>query len=129
MGRRLTCTLVCDALQRALWRRRPPKGQLIHSDRGVQYASRTFRQRLKTHGVEGSMSRKGDCWDHAVVEHFFGSLTSERVSWRSDQTREQARADIVESITMFYNSRRLHAYLGDQRPEAFERNGRSADAT
>lgn len=129
MGRRLTSSLVCDALQMAMWRRRPPKGQLIHhSDRGVQYASRPFRKLLKTHGIEGSMSRKGDCWDNAVVESFFGTLKSERVHWRSYQTREEARADIVEYITMFYNSRRLHSYLGYQSPDEFERNGQMADA-
>jgi putative transposase len=129
MGRRLTSTLVCHALQMALWRRRPPKGQLIHhSDRGVQYASEAFRKLLKTHGIEGSMSRKGDCWDNAVVESFFGTLKSERVYWRSYQTREEARADIVEYITMFYNSHRLHSYLGYQSPDQFERNGRLANA-
>ena len=129
MGRRLTSTLVCDALQMALWSRRPAKGQLIHhSDRGVQYASHAFRRLLKAHGIEGSMSRKGDCWDNAVVESFFGSLKSERIHWRSYQTREQARADIVEYITMFYNSHRLHSYLGYQSPDQFERNGRLADA-
>jgi len=130
MGRRLTSTLVCDALQMALWSRRPPKGQLIHhSDRGVQYASHAFRRLLKAHGIEGSMSRKGDCWDNAVVESFFGSLKSERIHWRSYQSREEARADIVEYITMFYNSRRLHSYLGYQSPDQFDRNGRLADAS
>jgi transposase InsO family protein len=89
----------------------------------VQYASRPFRKLLKTHGIKGSMSRKGDCWDNAVVESFFGTLKSERVHWRSYQTREEARADIVEYITMFYNSRRLHSYLGYQSPDDFERNG------
>lgn len=129
MGRRLTSALVCDALQMALWRRRPPKGQLIHhSDRGVQYASRAFRKLLKTHGVAGSMSRKGDCWDNAVVESFFGSLKSERIHWRNYQTREEARVDIVDYIAMFYNSRRLHSYLGYQSPDAFERNGQLANA-
>ena len=129
MGRRLKSALVCDALQMALWRRRPPKGQLIHhSDRGVQYASHAFRRLLKAHGIEGSMSRKGDCWDNAVVESFFGSLKSERVHWRSYQSREEARADIVEYITMFYNSRRLHSYLGYQSPDEFERNGQLANA-
>ena len=129
MGRRLSSTLVCDALQMALWRRRPPKGQLIHhSDRGVQYASHAFRKLLKAHGIDGSMSRKGDCWDNAVVESFFGSLKSERVHWRNYQTREEARADIAEYITMFYNSRRLHSYLDYQSPDAFEKNGQKADA-
>jgi transposase InsO family protein len=129
MGKRLTSTLVCDALQMALWHRRPPKGQVIHhSDRGVQYASKAFRKLLKRHGIAGSMSRKGDCWDNAVVESFFGSLKSERVLWRNYQTRQEARADIVEYITMFYNSHRLHSYLGYQSPDHFEQTGRRAKA-
>ena len=129
LGRRLTSTLVCDALQMALGSRRPPKGQLIHhSDRGVQYASYAFRKLLKAHGIEGSMSRKGNCWDNAVVESFFGTLKSERVHWRSYQSREEARADIVEYIAMFYNSRRLHSYLDYQSPDGFERNGQLANA-
>ena len=128
MGRRLTSSLVCNALKMACWSRRPPKGQLIHhSDRGVQYASGAFRKLLKNHGIEGSMSRKGDCWDNAVVESFFGSLKSERIHWRSYQSREEARADIVEYITMRYNSRRLHSYLGYQSPDQFERNGQLAN--
>lgn len=129
MGRHLTSSLVCDALQMALWRRRPPKGQRIHhSDRGVQYASRACRKLLRTQGVEGSMSRTGDCWDHAVVESFFGSLKSEQIHWRNYQTREEARVAIVDDITMFYNSRQLHAYLGYRSPDEFERNGPLADA-
>jgi transposase InsO family protein len=129
LGPRLTSTLVSEALLMALWLRRPAKGQLIfHSDRGVQYASDAFRKLLKAHGIAGSMSRKGDCWDNAVVESFFGTLKSERIHWRSYQTREQARADIVEYITMFYNSRRLHSYLGYQSPDQFERNGQLANA-
>jgi transposase InsO family protein len=129
LGPRLTSTLVSEALLMALWLRRPAKGQLIfHSDRGVQYASDAFRKLLKAHGIAGSMSRKGDCWDNAVVESFFGTLKSERIHWRSYQTREQARADIVEYITMFYNSRRLHSYLGYQSPDQFERNGQPANA-
>jgi len=74
------------------------------------------------------MSRKGDCWDNAVVESFFGTLKLERIHWRSYQSREEARADIVEHITMFYNSRRLHSYLGYQSPDQFERNDRLANA-
>lgn len=75
MGPPLTSALACDPLQMALGRRRPPKGQLIHhSDRGMQYASQAFRKLLQAHAIEGSMRRKGDCWDNAVVESFFGSL-------------------------------------------------------
>lgn len=124
MGKRMTSSLVCDALKMALWNRRPAKGQLIHhSDRGVQYASWAFRKLLDAHGIAGSMSRKGDCWDNAVVESFFGSLKSERVHWRSYQTREEASSDILQYITMFYNSYRLHSYLGYRSPNDFEQNG------
>ena len=79
--------LVCDALQMAIWRRQPKAGLIHHSDRGSQYASKAFRRLLKAHGIEGSMSRKGDCWDNAVVESFFGSLKQERVQWRNYQSR------------------------------------------
>jgi len=128
MGRRLTASLACDALRMALWRRRPKPGQLIHhSDRGVQYASRAFRRLLKAYGIEGSMSRKGDCWDNAVVESFFGSLKSERIYWRRYQTRDEARRDIIDYIVMFYNSHRLHSYLGYQSPNDFEKNGQLAN--
>ena len=94
----------------------------------MQYASDAFGKLLKTHGIEGSMSRKGDCWDNAVVESFFGTLKSELVHWRSYQSREEARADIVEYITMFYNCKRLHSYLDYQSPDQFERNGQLANA-
>jgi transposase InsO family protein len=129
MGRRLNRAVVCDALTLAPWRRRPPKGQRIHhSDRGVQDASRAVRTLLGAHGIAGSMSRKGDCRDNAVAERFFGALTSERIHRRRDPTREEARTDLVDSITMFYNSRRLHAYPGYQSPDAFEKNGQLANA-
>lgn len=129
MGKRLTSHLVIDAMVMALWSRRPAKGQLIHhSDRGVQYASHAFRKLLKDYGVEGSMSRKGNCWDNAVVESFFGTLKSERVHWQHYQTREEARQDIVDYIVMFYNCQRLHSTLGYQSPNQFERNGQLAKA-
>lgn len=128
MGRRLTRAVVCGALRMALWSRQPATKLLIHhSDQGVQYASQAFRKLLQVHGVKGSMSRKANCWDHAVVESFFGSLKSERTHWRSYQTREEARVDSVQYITMFYNSHRLHSYLDYQSPDEFERNGQLAD--
>ena len=128
MDHRLTSRLVCDALRMALWQRRPAAGQLIHhSDRGIQYASRAFRGLLKAHGIRGSMSRKGDCWDNAVVESFFGSLKSERGLWRNYQTREEARQDIIAYIVMFYNSHRLHSFLGYRSPNEFEKGGHLAN--
>ncbi len=73
------------------------------------------------------MSRKGDCWDNAVVESFFGSLKSERMHWQSYQTRDDARQDIIDYIVMFYNSHRLHSYLDCQSPDDFEKNGQLAN--
>ena len=120
MSSRMKAQLVCDALQMAIWRRKPEAGLIHHSDRGSQYASKAFRRLLKAHGIEGSMSRKGDCWDNAVVESFFGSLKQERVHWNHYQTRYEAQQDILEYITMFYNSKRLHSYLGYLSPNEFE---------
>ena len=120
--------LVCDVVLMALWRRRPAKGQLIHhSDRGVQYASKPFRRLLASYGIAGSMNRKGNCWDNAVAESFFGSLKSGCVFWSCYQTREEARWDILDYITMFYNSRRLHSTVGYMNPQQFERIGQLAN--
>lgn len=120
MSSRMKAQLVCDALTMAVWQRQPEAGLVAHSDRGSQYASKGYRRLLKAHGIEGSMSRKGDCWDNAVVESFFGSLKQERVQWRSYQTRHEAQQDVLNYITMFYNSRRLHSYLGYKSPNQYE---------
>lgn len=74
MSSRIKAQRVCDALKMATWRRRPEKGLIRHFDRGFQYVSRQFRTQLNTHDLKGSMNRKGDCWDNAAVESFFGSL-------------------------------------------------------
>ena len=120
MSSRMKAQLVCDALTMATWRRRPQEGLIHHSDRGTQYASHKFRNLLKANGFKGSMSRKGDCWDNAVAESFFGRLKSERVQWKSYQTRQEAQQDILQYITMFYNEYRLHSYLGYKSPNEFE---------
>lgn len=120
MGSRMTSRLVCDALTMALWLRRPAEGLIVHSDRGSQYASKAYRRLLKAHGFIGSMSRKGDCWDNAVVESFFGSLKQERVQWRHYQTRYGAQQDVLHYITMFYNAYRLHSYLDYRSPNQYE---------
>ncbi len=121
MSSRMKMQLVCDALKMAIWRRQPKAGLIHHSDRGSQYASKGFRRLLKAHGIKGSMSRKGDCWDNAVVESFFGTLKQERVQWRNYQSRYEAQQDILDYISMFYNSRRLHSHLGYMSPNDFER--------
>jgi transposase InsO family protein len=120
MSNRMTRKLVMDALRMAFWRRKPGTGTIFHSDRGSQYCSRAFQGLLKCYGMESSMSRKGDCWDNAVAESFFGSLKTERVFFTNYKTREEARRDIVDYIEMFYNCKRLHSYLGYVSPRRFE---------
>lgn len=120
MSSRMKADLVCDALQMALWQRKPNQGLIVHSDRGVQYASTPYTHLLKRHGCKGSMSRKGNCWDNAVAESFFGTLKQELVHWRNYQTRYEAKQDILAYISMFYNSKRLHSFLGYQTPNQFE---------
>ena len=120
MSSRANATMVCDALKMAVSDRHPDRGLIHHSDRGSQYASKKFRRLLSVNGFIGSMSRKGDCWDNSVVESFFGSLKQERVHHKTYMTREQARIDVLNYITMFYNSNRLHSYLGYVCPNEFE---------
>jgi putative transposase len=120
MGSRLTAQLVCDGLRMAIWQRRSKVGLIVHSNRGSQYASNVYRRLLKAHDFVGSMSRKGNCWDNAVAESFFGSLKQERVQWRNYQTRYEAQQDVMNYITMRYNSQRLYSYLGYKSPNQFE---------
>lgn len=120
MDKRMTRQLVMDALTMAVQRRRPPSGAIFHSDRGSQYASGDFQALLAKHGMRCSMSRKGDCWDNAPVESFFGSLKQEMVFHQKYQTRFHARQSIFEYIERFYNRRRLHSTLGYKSPADYE---------
>jgi len=120
MSNRINKQLVIDALQMGIWHRRPAPGLVFHSDRGSQYCSHDFLKMLKIHKMIPSMSRKGNCWDNAVAESFFGSLKTERVFFENYKTREEARGDIVDYIEMFYNSKRRHSYLGYLSPRTFE---------
>ena len=120
LSRRMTRGLVMNALRMSYWRRRPNPGVIFHSDRGSQYCSRDFQNLLEMYGMKSSMSRKGNCWDNAVAESFFGSLKTERVFLTNYSSREKARRDIVDYIEMFYNSQRLHSYLGYISPNRFE---------
>ena len=120
MSSRMKASLVCDALRMAIWLRRPQPGLIVHSDRGSQYASKAYRRLLKAHGFIGSMSRLGNCWDNAVAESFFGSLKQERCQWRHYRTRHEAQQDILQYIAVFYNSQRLHSYLGYKSPNQYE---------
>lgn len=111
--------LVASALQMAATHRQPGEGVLHHSDRGSQYASHNYQQLLRTHNMVVSMSRKGDCYDNAVMESFFSTLKTE---WVRDiyPSRAQARQAIFEFIEVWYNRQRRHSALGYQSPEAFE---------
>ena len=120
MGERLTADLATQALTMALWRRKPRRGLLHHSDRGIQYAAGDYQRLLTTHGIDCSMSRKGNCWDNAVVESFFHTLKVELVHHRRYLTRDEARQDIFEWIEVFYNRRRRHSTLGYRSPAEFE---------
>lgn len=120
INKRMTKQLVIDAILMAIWRRKPAPGLIFHSDRGSQYCSNDFQRLLKTHGIKSSMSRKGDCWDNAVAESFFGTLKLELVFWEKYVTRAQAKGSIIEYIEMFYNSQRRHSYLGYLTPMEFE---------
>jgi transposase InsO family protein len=116
----MTKQLVMDAILMAIWRRKPALGLVFHSDRGSQYCSCDFQELLKTHAIRSSMSRKGDCWDNAVAESFFGTLKSETVFGQRFVTREQAKRNPIDYIEMFYNSQRRHSYLGYLTPMEFE---------
>lgn len=120
LDKHMTTALVTGALTMAVWRRRPSEGLLHHSDRGSQYASHAYQAELKKHGMVCSMSGKGDCWDNAVVERFFRSLKTERTNHCIYTTSEAAKQDVIDYIEMFYNSQRLHSYLGYQSPNDYE---------
>lgn len=112
--------LVCAALQLAIAQRQPTPGLIVHSDRGSQYASALHQALLARHSLVGSMSRKGNCWDNAVMERFFLNLKMERVWQRDYANHAEAMTDIADYIVGFYNSVRLHSKLGNLPPNAFE---------
>ncbi len=116
----MQATLVCSALQLAIAQRQPTAGLIVHSDRGSQYASAVHQKLLTKHGLVGSMSRKGNCWDNAVMERFFLNLKMERVWQRDYANHAEATVDVADYIVSFYNNVRLHSKLGNLPPNAFE---------
>jgi len=124
IGWSLSKTLTTKDTVLAAWRmalaNRPPRGKLIfHSDRGIQYASHEFTNELSKKSVIRSMSRKADCWDNAVAENFFKILKSELVYNAKFITVQQAKCEVFEFIEIWYNRKRIHAYLGYHTPEQF----------
>jgi putative transposase len=127
MADSLKAELACKALLMAIQRRRPPEGLIHHSDRGVQYACKDYRAILARHGFRGSMSRRGNCYDNAPMESFFGSLKNELVHRASFPSREAARQAIFDYVEVFYNRRRRHSGLGFLTPaQAYQQMARAA---
>jgi putative transposase len=116
----LRTELVVDALQMALWRRKPTPGLVHHSDQGVQYTALSFSERLREVGIKPSMGRTGSALDNAMAESFVSTLKAELVSRLEFPTRQAARTAIFDYLETFYNTRRLHSALGYMSPADFE---------
>jgi len=120
MSATIDAQLAVDALMMALSRQKPAAGLMVHSDRGSQYASGLFRQKLTEFHMLQSMSRRGNCYDNAPMESFFASLKTERLEQEHFATRDAARAAIFEYVETFYNPVRLHSSIGYRAPNQFE---------
>lgn len=120
MQSRITKELVLDALLMAVWRRKPQRQVMVHSDQGSQYTSHDWDAFLRKHDLEGSMSRRGNCHDNAVAESFFQLLKRERIKRHIYPDRETARADVFNYIEMFYNSKRRHSFNDQLSPVEYE---------
>jgi putative transposase len=121
MASHLRTELVLDALEMALWNRRPKPGLIHHSDHGCQYTSLAFGRRCREAGVAASMGTVGDCFDNAMCESFFASLECELIDRSHWPTHSQARSAVFDYIEAFYNPRRRHSGIGYLSPAAFER--------
>ncbi len=117
--------LVSEAFSMAIKKRKPCGELMHHSDRGTQYASSNYQALLKNNGIIVSMSRKGNCWDNAVMERFFGSLKSERTGGKNYISYAHAKADVIDYIEGFYNNRRLHSTLNYLSPIQYENENRA----
>jgi putative transposase len=116
---RMTADIATDALTMAWFRRKPAAGLIHHSDRGSQYASHVFQGKLKEYGMLCSISRKGNCWDNAPTESWFGGFKNERVYGERFETRDEVIAMTFEYIEIFYNRKRLHSTLRYKSPMQF----------
>ena len=120
MADHMRTTLCLEALRKALATREPAEGLVHHTDRGSQYASRDYRQALEAAGIQQSMSRKGNCWDNAPVESFFGTLEQELVRGDVWSSHRHAQEDVSDFIHRFYNPVRRHSTLGYRSPAQAE---------
>lgn len=122
MGERLDSYLIERSLQQAIRHRGYANGLIHHSDRGSQYTSERFEEISRANGIILSMSSKGNCYDHAVVESFFHTLKTEHIYQKRFTTREEAKKSIFEYVEIFYNKQRMHSFLGYLSPEEYEKN-------
>ena len=120
MGSHMRSELVVDALEMAVWRRKPSAGLVHHSDRGAQYTAISFGKRLAEVGIVPSMGRTGSALDDAMAESFVATLKTELVNRRRFPNREVAKSAIFEYLEAFYNRRRLHSALSYQSPMSYE---------
>ena len=120
MAAHMRAELVNQALAMAICQRRPAAGLIMHTDRGSQYGADSDQQLLMQHGIQPSMSRKGNCWDNAVAESFFHTLKTELIYLEDLDTREQTQTAVFEYIEVFYNRRRCHSANGYLAPLAYE---------
>jgi putative transposase len=120
MASHLRTELVVDALEMAVWRRKPAAGLVHHSDRGVQYTAFSFGKRLEEVGIFPSMGRAGSALDNAISESFVSTIKCELIHRRRFPTREAARSAVFEYLEAFYNRRQLHSSLGYRSPESYE---------
>jgi transposase InsO family protein len=120
MAANMKAELVNNALLMAIWKRKPGKGLIWHTDRGSQYASGSHLRIIKQHGIIQSMSRKGNCWDNAVAESFFHTLKNELIHQYKFKTREEAKHAIFEYIEVFYNRIRIHSTNNYLSPVEYE---------
>lgn len=121
LSTRLSAGLVLDAYERALVKRRPAPGLMVHTDQGCQYASEVFRSKLSQTGAVLSMSRRGDCWDNAVAESFFHSFKVEAIYGERFESRRRLEMEVFDYIERFYNRRRRHSFVGGHSPVLFEK--------
>jgi putative transposase len=121
MAEHLRSELVIEAVDMAVWRRRPMEGLIHHSDQGSQYTSLAFGRRLRETGLFGSMGSRGDCFDNAAAESFFATLECELLARQRFPTRSAARLALFDYIEGFYNTHRRHSALGYLSPAAYER--------
>jgi transposase InsO family protein len=119
MDSRMTATLVCDALLMALFRRKFPRGVIVYSNRGSQYCSREHRSLIESSGLVPSMSAKGNRYDNAAMERWSHSLKVEAIHGERFITREQAKAEVIDYIEVYYNRSLLHSTLGYVSPDQF----------